>query len=273
MTLSIDAALSGMLEHQHKIEMISNNIANVNTTGYKRVSVHFQALLDTAEILHAAQGTLPVQQATTAGGVETSSIDRVFEQGTLQTSESPFDFAIAGPGLFKVALEDGSAAYTRDGALHVDGNRQLVMSDGTRLDPPMTLPEVFTGLTVDNTGMLIASRPMTAAELAARAPADLTTTTAVEVGRFTLARFDNPESLAVIGNNLYRPTAASGPAVEGAPGEPGFGEVVDHRLEASNVDMGTELTGMIVASRSFQMNLQAYRTISEMLRQAGELPA
>ncbi len=273
MTLSIDAALSGMLEHQRKIEMTSNNIANANTTGYKRVSVHFQALLDSAEVLQAVQGTIPVGEATTGGGVTTAAVDRVFEQGTLQTSESPFDFAITGPGLFKVTLEDGSAAYTRDGAFHIDANRQLVMADGTRLAPALTLPEVYTGLSVDDTGRLTAVRPMTEEELAARAPDNTATTIAIEVGRFTLARFDNPEALAGIGANLYVPTPASGPAVEGAPGEPGFGQVSNYRLEASNVDMGTELTNLIVASRSFQMNLQAYRTISEMLRQAGELPA
>jgi flagellar basal-body rod protein FlgG len=273
MTLSIDAALSGMLEHQRKIEMISNNIANVNTTGYKRVSVHFQALLDTAEILQAVQGTLPVQDATTSGGVETATIDRVFEQGPMLVTESPYDFAIAGEGLFKVALEDGSFAYTRDGALHIDTNRQLVLAGGTRLEPALTLPEVFSSLSVDDTGMLTAVRPMTEEELVARAPEDKSTTVRVEVGRFTLTRFDNPEALVGIGNNLYVPSDASGAGTDGAPGAPGFGQVVSQRLEGSNVDMGAELTNLVVASRAFQMNLQAYRTISEMLRLAGELPA
>ncbi len=273
MTVSIDAALSGMLEHQRQIELISNNIANVNTAGYKRVKVHFQALLDTAEILQAVQGQLPVQDATTAGGVETDAIHRAFEQGTLQPSESPLDFAIVGPGLFKVRLEDGTTAYTRDGAFHVDAARRLVLSDGTPLEPPITLPEVYVSLSVDETGTLKAVRPMTEDELAARAADDQSTTVAEEVGRFSLARFVNPESLAGIGANLYLPTDASGPAIEGNAGDEGFGQVVGSRLEASNVDMGAELTGLMVASRSFQMNLQAYRTISEMLRQAGELPS
>lgn len=273
MTVSIDAALSGMLEHQRQLEMISNNMANVNTVGYKRVKVHFQALLDTAEILQAVQGTLPVQDATTAGGVATTAIDRAFEQGALQPSESPLDFAIVGPGLFKVRLEDGTSAYTRDGALRIDAARQLVLADGTPFDPPITLPEVFTAVAVDGAGHLIATRPMTADELAARAPEDRGTTVAVDVGAFTLARFANPEALAGIGENLYLPTAGSGPAIEGASGDPGFGTVNGSRLESSNVDMGQEMTSLMVASRSFQMNLQAYRTISEMLRQAGELPA
>lgn len=273
MTVSIDAALSGMLEHQRQIELISNNIANVNTVGYKRVRVHFQSLLDTAEILQAVQGQLPVQDATTSGGVQTTAINRAFEQGTLQPSQSPLDFAIVGAGLFKVRLEDGSAAYTRDGAFHADAGRQLVLSDGTRLDPPLTLPEVYLSLSVDDSGTLTAVRPMTEEELAARAPEDISTTVSVPVGKFTLARFANPEALAGIGSNLYLPTEGSGPAIEGAPGEPGFGAVANARLEASNVDMGSELTTLMVASRSFQMNLQAYRTISEMLRQAGELPS
>jgi flagellar basal-body rod protein FlgG len=220
MTLSIDAALSGMLEHQRKIEMTSNNLANANTTGYKRVSVHFQALLDSAEILQAVQGTLPVQDVTTEGGVGTAAIDRVFEQGTLQTSESQFDFAIMGPGLFRVALEDGTLAYTRDGSFRPDANRQLVMADGTRLDPPLTLPEVYTSISVDGDGKLFATRPMTAAELAARAPADRSTIVAVEVGQFTLARFDNPEALAGIGKNLYLATGSPVPPSMARPASP-----------------------------------------------------
>lgn len=273
MTVSLDAALSGMLEHQRQIELISNNMANVNTAGYKRVKVHFQALLDTAEILQAVQGTLPVQDATTAGGVQTTAIDRAFAQGTLQPSDSELDFGIVGPGLFKVRLEDGTAAYTRDGAMRLDASRKLVLADGTPLDPPITLPEVFSRVAVDTDGHVIATRPMTADELAARAPDNAATTVAEDLGAFTLARFANPELLAGIGNNLYLPTDGSGPAIEGAPGDPGLGTVANSRLEASNVDIGQEMTSLIVASRSFQMNLQAYRTISEMLRQANELPA
>lgn len=273
MALSLDAALSGMLEHQRNIELTSNNIANVNTTGYKRVKVHFQALLDSAEILRAVQGNLPAQEATTAGGVATAAISRAFEQGTMQESMSQFDFAIVGPGLFKVQLEDGSVAYTRDGTFRIDGSRQLVMADGSRLDPPMTLPETYASISVDDAGRVLATRAMTEEELAARQPDNTSTTVAEEVGQFVLARFDNPEALQGIGRNLYLPTEGSGTAIEGAPGAEGFGRVINHLVEASNVDLGEEMANLVLASRAYQLNLQAYKTISEMLRQAGELPA
>lgn len=273
MTLSLDASLRGMLEHQRALEMTSNNLANVNTTGYKRVKVHFQALLDTAEILQAVQGNLPVQDATTTGGVATDAIDRVFEQGALQQSDSVFDLAIVGPGLFKVQLEDGSTAFTRDGSFRLDAERRLAMSDGTRLEPPITVPDTYLALSIDREGNVLARRVMTEAELAAREPDDPATEVEEIVGTISLVRFDNPELLAGIGKNLYLATAGSGPAIEGAPSSDGFGFVVNSFLETSNVDAAEELTNLVVHSRAYQMNLTAFRTIEEMLRQAGQLPA
>jgi flagellar basal-body rod protein FlgG len=273
MPIALDAALSGMLEQQRSMENIANNIANANTTGYKRLRVHFQALLDSAQIIQALNGEIPTTDATTGGGVETASIERVFQQGTLQESPSQLDFAIVGPGLFRVTLEDGSAAYTRDGAFHLSANGALTMADGTALDPPVTLPEATSTVRVGQDGHLYASRAMTADELAARDPEDVTTEIEEDLGPLTLVRFEHPEALVSLGRNLYVDGPDSGPPIEGVTGDPGFGYVVNGFLESSNVEIAEELTTLVAASRAYQINLSAYRTIEEMLRQAGQLPA
>ena len=273
MPISLDAALSGMLEQERSMETIANNIANANTTGYKRIRIHFQAILDSAEIIQALNGEIPTTDATTSGGVQTASVERVFTQGLLQESPSQLDFAIVGPGLFGVLLEDGSTAYTRDGAWHLDVDRQLSMADGTKLDPPITLPEVFSNVRIDEDGHVFATRPMTDAELAARAQDDTTSTVEEDVGALTLVRFDRPDALVSIGRNLFLDSPDSGAPIVGAPGEAGFGRVVSRFLEGSNVDVAGELTALVAASRAYQINLSAFRTIEEMLRLAGELPA
>jgi flagellar basal-body rod protein FlgG len=273
MTISLDAALSGLMEQQRHIETIANNVSNANTTGYKRIRVHFQSLLDTNEIIQALNAEIPTTDATTSGGVTTASVERVFAQGMLQESPSELDFAIVGSGLFRVLLEDGSTAFTRDGAWHIDVDRQLSMADGTKLDPPITLPEIVLGLSIDEAGHVLATRPMTDAELAARAPDDVSTEVDEDLGPLTLVRFDHPDALVSIGRNLYVESADSGLPIEGAPADPGFGRVVNGFLEASNVDVAEELTTLVAASRAYQMNLAAYRKIEEMLRQAGQLPA
>ncbi|MEZ4502190.1 MAG: flagellar hook-basal body complex protein [Dehalococcoidia bacterium] len=273
MTISLDAALSGLLEQQRSMENIANNIANANTTGYKRLRIHFSALLDSAQIIQALNGEIPTTDATTAGGVETASVERVFQQGTLQESPSMLDFAIVGPGLFRVTLEDGSPGYTRDGAFHLDASGALVMADGTQLDPPIVLPEATSGLRVGNDGHVYATRAMTEDELAARDPDDVTTTIEEDLGPLTLVRFEHPEALISLGRNIYVDSPDSGPPIEGVAGDPGFGTVTNGFLEASNVEVAEELTQLIAASRAYQINLSAYRTIEEMLRQAGQLPA
>lgn len=271
-TTSLDAVLTGMLEQQHNMELISNNIANVNTTGYKRAKVHFQDLLDTAQILAYVEGTLPEgSEPSTASGVTTADVQRVFEQGPLSESASPFDLAIVGSGLFRVRLADDTIAYTRDGSLRVDGSRRLVTSDGTPLDPPLTFPQGFTNPRVRPDGTVVVKRPLTEQELAALAPGDPADGVDEVVGQITLTRFDRPEALASIGNSLYVSNEEAGEAIDGAPDSNGLGRVASGFLESSNVSVAEELTSLIVASRAYQMNLMAYRTIREMLEAANEL--
>lgn len=256
-TASLDAALSGMLEYQRHMEMISNNLANVNTTGYKRVVVHFQDLLDSADILAALRGELPAGQiATSSTGVEISSIDRAWEQGPLLQGSALTDLAIVGEGMFRVTRDDGSTAFTRDGSLRLDNEGGLVTVDGFRLDPPVQLPAGGRDPRIAPDGRVTVLAVDGSRE---------------EVGRIELVRFPNPTGLDSIGQNLFEETADSQALVAGFPGEDGIGELVSGFLEASNVDVAGEMTSLVVASRAYQMNLSAYRTIEDMLEQANQL--
>ena len=271
MTLSLDAALSGMIEQERNLELIANNLTNVNTTGYKRAVVQFQDVLNTAEIIDAINGQLPADEATVTAGVGTDAPRREFTQGPLLASSMPFDMAIVGEGFFRVMLEDGTVAYTRDGTFRLDADRQLVTARGQRLEPPLTLPESFDQFRVEQDGTVVVRRPYTADELADLDP-DAPTGGVVEVvGRLVLTRFADQGSLASIGHNLFVETEASQAPIDGFPGEDGRGQAVSGFLEGSNVDLAQEMSAMVIANRAYQLNLAAYRTIQEMLEQANEL--
>jgi flagellar basal-body rod protein FlgG len=214
MSSSLDAALSGMLSHERGMDLIANNIANVNTTGYKRTLVHFQDLLDSAGILAALNGqSLPPGGVVTATGVAPTQIKRDFSEGTLQATGQPFDLAINGDGFFKVALPDGSSAYTRDGTFMLDTGGNLVTQDGYVVQPPITVPPGDLNVSVGPDGTVSAVQPYTAAELAALPPNAPTDGKQVTLGQLTLTHFEIPDGLASIGNNLYVLAAPSGSSV------------------------------------------------------------
>lgn len=273
MTSALDAALSGMLEQQRNIELIANNLSNVNTTGYKRASVHFQDVLNTAEILAALRGQLPAgQTADSSAGVQSTSVRRSFAQGTLVPTERSLDFAVAGDGFFRLRQADGTFAYARDGSFQQGVDGRITSTHGYFLDPPMQLPAVFSDLRLEADGTVTVRRPFTEAEVAALKPGDPRDGVREQVGRIQLFRFPNPGGLTSAGQNLYHESAESQAAIEGAPGVEGMGLVRSGWLEASNVDVAEEMTALTLASRTYQLNLTAYRTIDEMLRQAGQLP-
>jgi flagellar basal-body rod protein FlgG len=272
MSSSLDAARSGMLSHQRNIDLIANNLANVNTTGYKRALVHFQDLLDTAGILAALNGEVPEGGVLySSSGVSTTGVTRDFVQGTLRPTSLPLDFAIQGDGFFRIRLEDGSLAYTRSGAFAVDGLGRLVTFSGFLVEPPITFSEDIRDLRVGTDGTITAVRPYTAEELAALGPDEPRDGVRIELGRIELSRFVNPAGLESIGQSLYRATEESLEPIDGVPGEDGMGEVYNGFLEASNVDVGTEMTSLLLAARAYQLNLSAYRTIEQMLSAANDL--
>ncbi len=272
MTISRDAAVSGMLEQQRNIALIANNLANVNTTGYKRAQVHFQDVLDTLTVINALTGDLPPdEEPTLSAGVESLDVLRTFTQGSLQPTQRPLDFAVNGDGFFRVLLEDGSAAYTRDGTFRLDGAGKLVTGNGDLIDPPIAMPPGFRSLQISAGGELSVIRPYTAEELAALPPDSPTDGIREIAGTIEMVRFSNPAGLDSIGSNLFVETEESQPPISGTPGIDGMGQVLSGFLEASNVSVAQEMTSLVIAMRSYQLNLNAFRTIEEMLASANEL--
>jgi flagellar basal-body rod protein FlgG len=272
MGLSLDAAVSGMQQQQRNIEAIANNLANVNTTGYKRVQIHFQDHLNSAAIFAAVTtGDVNQSEVSQSSGVSTAALTRDFAQGSLQPSGRAMDFAISGDGFFRVLLDDGSTAYTRAGIFLLDGDGKVTTASGELLDPPLQLPAQFRGLRIEVDGEVSVIRDYTDEELAALGPFDPRDGVRVSVGQVELARFPNAAGLESIGNSRYRETAESQAPINGKPGDVGMGIVLSGWLEASNVDIATEMTGLVTAKRGYQLNMVAFRTIEQMLTQANDV--
>lgn len=273
-TTSLDAALSGMIEHQRNIELIANNLANVNTSGYKRATIHFSDVFDTTTVLQALDGQLPPEDdATVEAGVQSYPVQWQFEQGPLTPTQGMLDFAIIGDGFFQVQRDDGSTAYTRDGALRLDSEARLVTAGGQPLVPPIEFPPGFSAVKVAADGSISVQRPFTEEEVAALGPDDVRDGVEEAIGQIEIVRFAFPEALEAIGGNLFRETEDSQPPIVGEPNVDGMGSVVNGYLEGSNVQIAQEMVSLVAASRAYQLNLNAYRTIQEMLRAANEMTA
>jgi flagellar basal-body rod protein FlgG len=249
-----DAARTGMIFQQRNVETIANNIANASTAGFKRSAVRFGDLLTAArDVFDAGAGA--VSNLADSEGVMLVGIDRVMLQGDVLPSDQVTDLAIAGEGFFEVALPDGSPAYTRDGSFRVDGAGRLTTAQGFLLQPVIVIPAGTRRLDIGRDGTV-------RAVLADGEQA---------LGKLQLTAFANPAGLSAASGNLLVPSENSGPAEAGDPGAGGRGIVIAGALEGSNVDTGQEMTELIVAQRSYQMNLNAFQTASEMDRLAREL--
>ncbi len=272
MSGSLDAAYSGMIEQQRNMELIANNLANVNTTGYKRVKIHFEDLLDAAKLQAAAKGELPAgETAASSLGVATTGFTRDFDQGSLTPTGNPLDFAISGDGFFKVQYGDGKVAYTRDGSFQIGVDGRLTTPSGYAIDPSVSLPLTWDDMKVDGQGGITVRQPLSKEEIAALKPGDARDGKRVEVGKISLVRFPNPAGLTSIGQNLFLESAESQAPIDGTPGVDGMGGVYSGWLEASNVDVAEEMVNLTFANRGYQLNVTTYQTIQEMLRKAGEL--
>lgn len=255
-------AATGMTTQQQNMDVISNNLANVNTTGYKKQRAEFQDLIyQTLRQPGSTSGpdtTYPV--AMQAGhGAHLSATNRIFTQGSYQSTGNPTDMVIDGDGFFQVTMPDGTVAYTRDGSFKLDETRRLVTSDGYPLEPEITLPEdaPSDSITIGSDGTVSAT------------PAGQDTPE--EVGQITLARFVNPAGLSAQGKNIFYQTNASGDAIVGNPGEDGAGTITQGYLEMSNVQVADEMVNMIVAQRAYESNSKAITTSDSMLEIANGL--
>ncbi len=252
---SLSIAATGMLAQQLNVEIISNNIANMNTTGYKRRRAEFQDLLyqnqERVGSTSSDTGTIVPSGVQIGLGVKTSAVYMITEQGNLVSTSNTFDLAINGEGYFQVTLPSGETGYSRAGSFQLSPTGQIVTADGYTVQPGITIPNNSFGVTVNASGQVLVKLAGVVAEQ--------------NVGQLQLALFPNAAGLQAIGDNLFLETAASGTAQTGLPDSTGFGAILQNFLETSNVNTVTEITNLIRAQRAYEMNSKVIQTSDEML--------
>jgi len=260
MLRSLRTAALGMAAQQMNVDTIANNLANVNTTGFKRSSVEFQDLLYETIQAGGSNGQEAKDKPSELQiglGNKPIATHRSYSQGNITDTGNPLDIAINGKGFFQVQMPDGSIKYTRDGAFRMNATGQLVNSAGLRMYPEITLP--------DNTASVAISQDGIVSVLLEGEP------TPLEVGQIELTNFMNAGGLRSIGGNLLEATEASGDAIYGMAGEEGYGTVLQGYLEKSNVDVVKEMIDLIVAQRSYEINSKAVKTADELLAMTNNL--
>ena len=252
---SLWIAKTGLEAQQTRMAVVSQNLANVNTTGYKRQRAMFEDLLY-QNVVQSGSATSQQTQAPTGlnlgTGVRVVATDRQFSQGNLITTNNQFDLAVQGRGFFEVLLPDGTQAYTRDGTFQINSDGALVTSSGYAVQPAITIPAGAQSVTVGTDGTVSA---LVAGQ-----------SNATQVGTLQLTDFVNPTGLQSRGQNLYRETTSSGPPQPGTPGLNGLGTIGQGSLETSNVNVVEELVSMIETQRAYEMNSRAIETADQMLQ-------
>jgi flagellar basal-body rod protein FlgG len=260
MIRSLWISKTGLDAQQMQLDTISQNLANVSTNGYKRAHAQFEDLLyqnlRQSGAKDTQQNSLPsgLQLGT---GVRAVGTSRNFSQGNLSKTENPLDMAINGAGFLQVQLPDGTTGYTRDGALRVDAQGQLVTANGQQVQPGITIPANASAITIGSDGVVTAMTP------GATAPAQL--------GQLQVATFVNPAGLDPAGQNMFRETAASGTPTVGTPGLNGHGSISQGYVETSNVNVVEELVSMIQTQRAYEINSKAIQTSDQMLGRLSQL--
>lgn len=258
---ALRTAATGMAAQQLNVDVISNNIANMNTIGYKRQRAEFQDLLyQTLEMAGAQssdQGNVVPTGVQVGAGVKAGSVYRVTAQGALTRTDNPYDVAIDGRGFFQVTLPTGETAYTRAGNFAINDQGQLVTEDGYLIEPAITIPQDANKIAISKSGEVQAIRSgQTQPEV---------------LGQLELATFVNEAGLSLIGDNLMKQTAASGEPTVAAPGADGVGGLLQGYTESSNVDAVSEITALIVAQRAYEMNSKVISAADEMLQAAAQV--
>jgi len=257
MTQALWIAKTGLDAQQTRMSVIANNLANVNTTGFKYSRPVFNDLLYQTVRQPGAQSSqnTEIPSGLMLGtGVRTMSTQKFFSQGNIIQTENPLDIGITGNGFFEILLPDGSTSYTRDGTFQLDSQGQVVTSNGFVLQPAITIPTNTQSMTIGEDGVvsvLVAG-----------------STSPTQVGSIQLADFINPSGLQPIGDNLLKETAASGTPTLGTPGLTGLGRTIQGSLESSNVNVVEELVNMIETQRAYEMNSKAISTSDQMLQYA-----
>lgn len=258
---SLSTGATGMMAQQINVEVISNNIANMSTTAFKRQRAEFQDLLyqnmRRPGSTSSDANTIVPTGVQIGVGVRTAGVYRIHEQGNLTLTGGTYDLAVSGKGMFQITLPSGDTAYTRSGSFQVDGNGQIVTVDGYQLVPNLTVPQGALAVSIDNTGTVEVTMP--------------NQTAPQQIGQIQLATFVNEAGLEATGDNLYLETPASGQPTIGAPNAAGFGTVRQGYIETSNVNPVQEITNLITAQRAYEMNSKVITASDEMLQTASRL--
>lgn len=248
-------AKTGLDAQQTRMTVISNNLANVNTTGFKRGVAVFEDLLyqNIRQVgAQTSQDTILPSGLTLGTGVRTVATEKLFTQGNVTLTNNPLDMAIQGRGFFQILMPDGTLGYSRDGSFQVNAQGQMVTASGYVLQPAISIPENAQSITIGSDGTVAVLLP------GASAP--------TQVGSIQLADFINPAGLQPIGQNVFRESAASGSPQTGTPGATGLGMVTQGYVESSNVNVVEELVNMIETQRAYEMNSKAISAADQMLR-------
>jgi flagellar basal-body rod protein FlgG len=253
MIKAMNTAATGMVAQQSSIDNIANNLANVNTTGFKKARVEFQDILyqnfRKAGTASAIGAIVPVN-LDVGYGTRAVATTREFAPGSVTITKNPTDLAIAGNGFFQIAMPDGTTAYSRDGSFKLSAEGQMVTSDGFLMTPEITVPEDATDLSVALDGQVFVLL--------------VGNDTPQQIGQIELAKFINPAGLSAVGHNLYRETPASGTPITGLPGNEGLGTLDQGHLETSNVSVVDEMVNMIMAQRAYEINSKVIQTSDDM---------
>jgi flagellar basal-body rod protein FlgG len=258
---ALHTAATGMMAQELNVQVISNNIANMRTTGYKRQRAEFQDLLyehvRRVGTQTSDQGNQVPAGVELGAGVKTVGTPRLMTQGSLAATGKDYDIAIRGEGFFQITLPDGRTAYTRDGSFELDSQGRMVTAQGNVLNPGLTIPQNATAVTINAAGQVSATIPGT--------------TTPTVVGQIQLAMFINKAGLQGMGDNLYTETPASGTPQVGNPNQDSFGNLQQGNLEQANVEAVSEISDLIAAQRAYEMNAKVITATDQMLQSTSQM--
>jgi len=258
---ALSIASTGMLAQQTNVEVIANNLANMNTSGFKRQRAEFQDLLyqniEQAGAQSSDSGTVLPSGIQLGAGVRTAAVYRVTSQGDMASTSNPYDLAIQGPGFFRIQQPDGTDAYTRSGNFALSPEGQIVTDKGYVVAPGISVPQTALGISVNAQGQVSANMPGQ--------------TQPQVLGQLELVRFPNEAGLNSIGDNLFLETPSSGSPQAGLPGASGYGTITEGFLETSNVNPVEEITSLITAQRAYEMNSKVITAADEMLQQTARM--
>ncbi|ODS30470.1 MAG: flagellar distal rod protein [Candidatus Scalindua rubra] len=261
MMKALYTSATGMKAHQFLLDVISNNLANVNTTGFKRVQANFQDLLYDKFVPAGSESNQGIETPTglqVGSGVRVVATNKVFTQGVPENTGRTLDMAIQGKGFFQITHPDGTVVYTRDGTFHLNSTGELVNSEGLKLEPTVSITGDVVGINIGSDGTVSTQNSDGSSQA---------------LSAITLATFPNPAGLESMGKNLFRETTASGTPTTETPGQNGIGEIMQGFRESSNVEVVTELVNLIVAQRAYETSSRAIRASDDMLQATSRMTA